>query len=1338
MRAKKKANGVTRLSRLFHSNSVLRFFRKNPLLRAGKKFKEHLTKLINNRRILPAYVFRFGTLFVCLIFVFAYVIHPTATTMAASLTRDTDTEFSQGTFSSTSTTGSGSEAKVQLSGATVAWTPSNLTTSLWLDADDAATITKDGSNLVSQWNDKSGNGRNATQATSANRPVHSNKTVVFNGTSQYMQTPITAAPNQNGSIIGVYNSTSTGGVYAGIINIDSTPGDNPEIRIANGDNSPTYWNGAYVVNVSTGGLTESVHSTKFVNPSGTTSVEYRRNGTVVASGSRSGTWSPINEFTLGRYNRVGQFRGGNIKELVVYNSSDTDRQKLEGYLAHKWGLTANLPADHPYKASAPTASTMASSGTWESATDSNAIDLTWNGGWGDGSGSSTAFSANISNVSATATITFAMRVASSQAGLSSAPYVTIGTANSGTTFTATKSQLDTLGIGTGTNRYVQVKATLAQTGGVTPQLDNFTLNYLADVAAPATNASGLAMKQSLSGSSVSSNAWTNGPHPYFSWTAGSDGDSGLAGYCLYLGQDNTADVTSTKGLLGTSPLSTNGKCQFAVSADTLDTAQANYLATALTSSNQPYYLLVKAIDNAGNVYGDTAASFQFKFDNTVPQNPDYVSAPSQLLSTKDVTITWPTSGTAAASDANSGLAGLQYRIGTNGTWYGVTHNGAQDLTDLLPNNGSYQTRPAFDYADMDENANNVFQFRTVDNAGNTSAAALSTVVKINTTAPSSPRNLVATPTTNTTNNFAFSWDAPTSYAGSASDITYCYSVNTAPNVNTCSFTAAGQTSLSAGAYATQPGENTIYVVAKDQAGNINYATAASTSFNANTSAPGIPLNIDVADISVKSTQNWKLAVSWEVPTDEGAGVANYKIYRALSENGSYSQVATTSGTSFVDTGLSAVTYYYKIRACDSANNCGAYSSITSKLPTGRYTSPADLIGAPSVSVSTRKATITWTTDRTSDSKVQFGTSSGKYFVTEAAISDQVKVHKVEVTGLEAGTTYYYKAKWTDEDGNTGTSSELSFTTLPAPTISDVKVIRTTLSSALIQFTSKDATKVNIYYGKTKGFGGLKAINTSLSESTYTFELEGLDDGDTYYFRADAVDIESYAYVGRIDSFTTPPRPRISNLRFQPIEGEPTSTQRVTWTTNVPSSSTVSYGLLNTAGSDIYDAKLTTEHAVTIKNLQDDSNYFLLAQSRDIDGNLAVSERQVFKTALDTRPPRIRDVTVETSIRGNGAEARGQVVVSWRTDEPSTRQVAYAEGSGVTTFNNRSNEDAVLATEHVVIISDLATSRVYTVQPISKDKAGNQTSGDSRSAIVGRPSDSVITIVLNTLRKVFGF
>ena len=56
---------------------------------------------------------------------------------------------------------------------------------------------------------------------------------------------------------------------------------------------------------------------------------------------------------------------------------------------------------------------------------------------------------------------------------------------------------------------------------------------------------------------------------------------------------------------------------------------------------------------------------------------------------------------------------------------------------------------------------------------------------------------------------------------------------------------------------------------------------------------------------------------------------------------------------------------------------------------------------------------------------------------------------------------------------------------------------------------------------------------------------------------------------------------------------------------------------------------------------------------------------------------------------------------------------------------------------MVIVSDLPTSKVYSVQPLSRDKAQNQVNGDSMPAIIGRASDNVLTIVLNTMRKVLG-
>ena len=46
---------------------------------------------------------------------------------------------------------------------------------------------------------------------------------------------------------------------------------------------------------------------------------------------------------------------GSISEIVFHTQNDTNqRHKVEGYLAHKYGLEAGLPPDHPYLSNQPT------------------------------------------------------------------------------------------------------------------------------------------------------------------------------------------------------------------------------------------------------------------------------------------------------------------------------------------------------------------------------------------------------------------------------------------------------------------------------------------------------------------------------------------------------------------------------------------------------------------------------------------------------------------------------------------------------------------------------------------------------------------------------------------------------------------------------------------------------------------------------------------------------------------------------------------------------------------------------------------------------------------------
>jgi len=62
-------------------------------------------------------------------------------------------------------------------------------------------------------------------------------------------------------------------------------------------------------------------------------------------------------FTLARqWNGTAPVANVRIAEVVIFSSyiAQSLRENVEGYLAHKWGLTANLPAGHPYKNSPPT------------------------------------------------------------------------------------------------------------------------------------------------------------------------------------------------------------------------------------------------------------------------------------------------------------------------------------------------------------------------------------------------------------------------------------------------------------------------------------------------------------------------------------------------------------------------------------------------------------------------------------------------------------------------------------------------------------------------------------------------------------------------------------------------------------------------------------------------------------------------------------------------------------------------------------------------------------------------------------------------------------------------
>lgn len=850
------------------------------------------------------------------------------------------------------------------------------------------------------------------------------------------------------------------------------------------------------------------------------------------------------------------------------------------------------------------------------------------------------------------------------------------------------------------------QAILFGNGNQLVTLNEVVLESTSDLVVPSAPNTLTALDQSGGLVSLTTNTWYGYTAPYFSWSGASDGGSGIAGYYVYFGTDNTADPQ------------TAGTFQ----------AGSTFIPSGMTSGTT-YYLRIRTWDNAQNVSAIYAA-FIYRLDSTGPQNPTGVTvAPTGYSSTNDFTFFW----TNTASDAGSGVAGYQYQVGAS-----VNPSGWSSTIGTMSVNlpgAAYQT------------GENLFHLRTLDNAGNASSVNVQVAFYYSGTGPTAPENAQVSPASNSVNSFAFSWDPPTSYSGDVDDLTYCYTINTLPSAVTCSFTSAGATSLAAGSFATQVGANTFYVVAKNAdvvGGAINYGAYDSVTFTANTSAPGIPLNVEIADVSVKSTSSWKIALSWEPPSTGASSVQDYEIYRS-TDGTTFTEAASTTGIAFVDTGLLQQTYSYKIRACDNVHNCGSFSTAVELLPSGRFTSAAELSTEPKVSlITTRSATVSWGTDRTSDSKIQYGKSARSYFSEEPSNSDQLTDHEIKLSNLSPGTRYYFKAKWTDEDGNTGVSTEDSFETLPAPTVTDPQAKTVGLSNVVLEFTAEDANAVKIYYGTTASFGSVKEIATSTTKTTYNVTLDNLLDGTKYFYKINTLDSEEEEYDGSTLSFETLPRPKISNVRIQQVRGSAQTVMLVSWSTNTETSSIVTYypeGRPEESRDEMSMRLLKGEHKVMVRNLLPQTPYVLVVKGRDKAGNEAESDSQRFTTATDTRPPQVIDVNVEGSVSTKSTEdtetqAEAQLVVSWTTDEQSTSQVEYGEGTG-SSYAQKTQEDGNLVTNHTVIISGLTPSKVYHLRIISRDKASNVGNSVDTVAITPKATANALDLVITSLRSILG-
>ncbi|MDB2414011.1 LamG domain-containing protein, partial [Flavobacteriaceae bacterium] len=231
---------------------------------------------------------------------------------------------------------------------------SSIDAALWLDASDPLSITKDSNGLVSQWNDKSGNGHHATQSTTDNQPTTNSRqqsglnVIDFDGNDLIRNSSFDINTTEL-TVFSVrkWDTNVSGDRVWTIHNLSNESlGKLNEAGTKIGYRSPTNSAASYSANLNLELLSFATN--------GTNSQKIWVNGLFETENTGAVTPFTSNAITIGS-DAAGNSFDGMVAEVIIVESSvsDNDRQKIEGYLAHKWGLAANLPADHPYKNAAP-------------------------------------------------------------------------------------------------------------------------------------------------------------------------------------------------------------------------------------------------------------------------------------------------------------------------------------------------------------------------------------------------------------------------------------------------------------------------------------------------------------------------------------------------------------------------------------------------------------------------------------------------------------------------------------------------------------------------------------------------------------------------------------------------------------------------------------------------------------------------------------------------------------------------------------------------------------------------------------------------------------------------
>lgn len=249
------------------------------------------------------------------------------------------------------------------------WTPARLGTQalVWVDMNDPACVSLDGSNISALSNKGSISGV-FSQAATSRRPLlqtggpGGKVFASFDGVDDVLVCPaVTIAPASTLWMLAVHRRTAS--VYGGIVsttNLGTSGFGLPYAGVANAYD----WVGNEVYAFGNGYQTGRAPRAIFGTPSATDTLwhalsvslgpvpaaELDGNARTLRVGAGGAFPAYAGQLLIGALTQTTEFFAGGIAELLIVADPTRDQiDRATGYVCHKYGLQSRMPATHPYR-----------------------------------------------------------------------------------------------------------------------------------------------------------------------------------------------------------------------------------------------------------------------------------------------------------------------------------------------------------------------------------------------------------------------------------------------------------------------------------------------------------------------------------------------------------------------------------------------------------------------------------------------------------------------------------------------------------------------------------------------------------------------------------------------------------------------------------------------------------------------------------------------------------------------------------------------------------------------------------------------------------------------------